>query len=287
MTYNSYAKINIFLDVVSLYKNGFHGIKSIFLETCLADKIEYSVNKSGVCIVNDKSGIIPSVNLITKAYDLFYDKTGLKKIGIIFDVTKNIPAGGGLGGGSSNAASVLKILNKLSNYPLSIKKLESISAEIGSDIPYFITGKSKKVFGKGELLSKIKTTKIDLHTVLLFPNTGVSTPDAYRWIDEDKNYYRTYDANKKYNMLIEGLINNIPEKIIAGLFNKFENSVFKRIPELKKIKDDMLYSGLDAAIMSGSGSTMIGFSLSKGKLDKSVDILNEKGYKVRVISLNF
>ena len=115
MIYKSYAKLNIFLDVVTRYKNTYHGIKSIFCQISLCDVIDYRPNDLKVVRVFDSKGVLPEDNLLTKAADSFSRFTGRIPRGIDFHIEKNIPMGGGLGGGSSNAAAVLNILNKYWN----------------------------------------------------------------------------------------------------------------------------------------------------------------------------
>ncbi len=287
MIYKSYAKANIFLDVVTIYKNGYHGIKSIFIETNLYDTIEYSINTGKTIEVVEKENNLPADNLLTKAYSAFYRFSKRPQIGIHIDINKKIPIGGGMGGGSSNAAAVLKILNKENKNEFSNTELIKIAQTIGADVPYFIQSKTQKVFGYGELLSPIKTSMKNLNAVIVIPDNKIPTPDAYRYLDEMNLSYETYTAKKMFKNIIKGIqSNNIP-LILNSLYNKFEIPIFKQCPALLHIKNEMLKTGLDAVLMSGSGSTMMGFAINNEKINKSIDILKGKGYKVQAVSFRF
>ena len=287
MIYKSYAKVNIFLDVVSVYKNGYHGIKSIFLETDLFDTLDYSINETKTIEVTDKENNLPVDNLLTKAYQAYYRFSNRPKIGIHIDINKKIPIGGGMGGGSSNAAAILIILNKQNKNEFSKKELIKIAKTIGADVPYFIQSKTQKVFGYGELLSPIKTPMTHLNAIIVIPDEKVPTSDAYKYLDEMKLSCESYSSKKMFNNMVTGIqSNNIP-LIIHSLYNKFEIPIFKQCPALFNIKNEMLKTGLDAVLMSGSGSTMMGFAINNEKINKSIDILKGKGYKIQAVSFRF
>ena len=153
------AKINVFLDITKKYKNEYHKIESVFLETNLCDELNYKIISSEKCIIkNLPSDIDPENNLINKAYETFFKYSNSHKIGIEIDIIKNIPLGGGLGGGSSDAAGILKILNRLCNTKFSSAKLKEIGKKIGSDVPYFIDCGTQKVTGTGEITNNIKSS---------------------------------------------------------------------------------------------------------------------------------
>lgn len=287
MLYKSYAKANIFLDVVSIYKNGFHGIKSIFTETNIFDEINYEITDSGKIEVKDNSSLLPDDNLLTKAYDVFFKNVGREKIGLDITIEKKIPIGGGMGGGSSNAASVLKILNKHCKANLSHYELERLASLIGSDVPFFIKSGVQKVCGRGELLFPVKSGLKELKGIAVFPELKIPTPYAYKLIDEGGYEKQTYEGRKKYNDILNGIITGNKKLIIDSLYNKFEYPIYKSFPELHKIKNEILDSGMDNAVMSGSGSTILGFANNEEFFNKSIDILSQKGYKTEIISCRF
>ncbi len=125
----SFAKLNFFLNIAGIYKNSYHRIKSIFCEIDLADTIEYEKNNLTKIRIFDKSNILPEDNLLLKASNRFIENIKKIPFGIDFYIEKKIPIGGGLGGGSSNAAAVLKILNRVWNINFSNRKLEKILVE--------------------------------------------------------------------------------------------------------------------------------------------------------------
>ena len=281
MTIHCPAKINVFLDVTKKYKNNFHRIESVFFETNLRDELICLKNSSQECIVQDITNSIDSKsNLINKAYEIFFKQTNAKKIGLNIELKKNIPLGGGLGGGSSDAAGILKILNRYCKTNLSSDKLKEIAKYIGADVPYFIDGGTQKITGFGEITQNINNPKIHFYSLMVFPETKIPTPFAYQCLDEDKLIFNSYENQMKFKMMITAIKTGSYDLFINSLYNKFEKSIFHRFNELLTIKNDILKSGADGALMSGSGSTMIGFFNSCKKIKKSIEILEKKGYKL-------
>jgi 4-diphosphocytidyl-2-C-methyl-D-erythritol kinase len=276
------AKINVFLDVTKKYKNNFHRIESVFFETNLADELIYNEIPSHECIIKGNSSINSEDNLIFKAYEAFFNNTKCKRIGIEVEFKKNIPQGGGLGGGSSDAAGMLKILNNICKTKLSSKKLKEIAAQIGSDVPYFIDGKTQIVSGTGSITRKINS-KINFYSLMVFPEIKISTPSAYNWLDEDQVISTSFENEIKFKKLITAIENGNYDLFVHSLYNKFEKSIFSRFNELHFIKNEIIESGADNALMSGSGSTILGFFNSFEKMQKSVEILRKKGYKLSTI----
>lgn len=287
MTVYCPAKINVFLDVTRKYKNNFHRIESIFFETNLTDELNCKIIPSQECVVKDSTSIIDSSeNLICKAYDAFFKYGKIKKIGVEIEVKKNIPLGGGLGGGSSDAAQTLKVLNKICKTGFSSRKLKEIAMSVGSDVPYFIDGRVQRVTGVGEITKNINS-EIKFYSLMVFPEIHVSTPFAYKCLDEDNLISNSYENQIKQKTMITAIKDGNYELFINCLYNKFEQSVFTRYEKLNSIKNDILSSGADGALMSGSGSTMIGFFDSSEKMKKSIEILEKKGYKLTTFETGF
>lgn len=284
--YQSYSKINLFLNVTGRYKNGYHSIKSLFCRTTLSDNISYSTNDISKVRIIDKQNLLPENNLLKIAADkIISDLNGKVPFGIDFTIEKKIPIGGGLGGGSSNAASVLKILNKEWRLNFGIEKLKKIALLIGADVPFFIEGGAQKVFGLGEIVKPIKTVIPVFYILLVFPDINISTPAAYKLIDENKLYYETYYEKKMFDNLIKGFYENDYKKIVANVFNKFEVPVFNQNKILSDIKNNVLNGGADASVMSGSGSTIIGIYKSFEKRKTGIAHLQSCGYRVEPVEL--
>ncbi|HNZ27915.1 MAG TPA: 4-(cytidine 5'-diphospho)-2-C-methyl-D-erythritol kinase [Spirochaetota bacterium] len=285
-SYQSYSKINLFLNVTGRYKSGYHSIKSLFCRATLSDSISYSLNDTNKIKIIDKKNILPENNLLKTAADkIISSLNGRIPFGIDFTVEKKIPIGGGLGGGSSNAASVLKILNKEWRLNFGVEKLKKIARQIGADVPFFIEGGTQKVFGVGEIVKSIKTGIPVFYLILVFPEIQVSTPAAYKLIDDNNMACESYEERKMFKKLIEGYRSNDYKKIISNVYNKFEYPVFAQNKILSDIKNDVLDSGADASVMSGSGSTIIGIYETYEKRKTGIERLQSYGYNVEPVEI--
>ncbi len=279
-TIKSYSKINLFLDVVGTYKSGFHKIESLFCETELFDEISYRENALGEIRIFDESNSMPKENTITKAAEIFLSTVPHNKIGVDFHIKKNIPMGSGMGGGSSNGAAALKILNNIYETRYSYNKLESLAIKIGSDVPFFIRGGLQKVGGTGNLLKKLKAgIKKDIILVLALPSVGVDTAKAYKMIDDKKLAKEDYQNTLKYRNIISGFLSNDFKKIINNTYNKFESVIFEEYSEIKGIYNLLKTTNPLTQFMSGSGSTIVAMFDSNESADKSVDVLSNNGIK--------
>lgn len=255
------SKINIGLNVLEKRKDGYHNIYTLFypiydlydtLTFELSDSFEFSSNSP--FIHNDKD------NLIIKAKVLLEEFTR-KKINAKINLTKRIPIGAGLGGGSSDAAATLISLNELFKLNLINEQLIHLALELGSDVPFFI--KAKPAIGKsrGEILEHIPF-QINYPILIINPKIHISTKEAYQNIMPCKNEfdYKEIIHSKTINFSL------LREKVK----NDFEEFVFNKYPQIKKIKE-ILYSN-DAlfASMSGSGSTVFGIfeNINKAKAAK-------------------
>jgi 4-diphosphocytidyl-2-C-methyl-D-erythritol kinase len=287
MNYKSYAKINLFLDIVSRLKNGYHGIESLFCEIDLYDEIDYEKNHLMKVRVIDESKVLPEENLLKKASDHFIRK--LKKIpfGIDFHIKKNIPIGGGLGGGSSNAAAVLKILNNFWETKFTDKTLEKIGSSIGADVPFFIKGGLQQVGGIGDRLKPLNTIGPEIYLLMLMPKISIPTKMAYGLIDRSGLAKNEKRFRLKYSNMIKGFKKSDQNLIISNFYNKFEEVIFSEYDEFLIIKKEIMNSGAKAAFMSGSGSTMFGAFTTKSLLNEGLNRLFQKGYKCRQVMLKF
>jgi 4-diphosphocytidyl-2-C-methyl-D-erythritol kinase len=284
--YKSNAKINLFLDVNSKLNNGYHKIKSIFFEIIFYDLIKFKKNNLNTIryFTNNKK-ILPENNLVVKAGQLFrnYLKKDIK--GLDFFLEKRIPIGSGLGGGSSNAASIIKILNNYYQINLKPDKLRKISKNIGADIPFFIEGGVQKVLGYGEITEKIIPYPLKLNIILVFPKINISTKTAYELIDNKGLDKETTENNKKFNALLNAIKNGNYKGIINNIYNKFEEVIFIKYPNLKYIYDNILSTNPDKVFMSGSGSTLVGLYPTNKSMKNAIKYLRKKGYKVKQVKI--
>jgi len=256
-----YAKINLHLEVGKKRADGFHEISSLMQEISICDDMVVSLSDVETCI-NVAGANIGNDNSLKKAICAFSKTTGLK-FHLNVSLIKRIPLGAGLGGASSDAASLILAMDKLLKTNLSYEELLGIALEVGSDVPFFLTGGSARVEGRGE---KVYPCKLDRSYVglLVYPNFPSITKEAYAMLDCDKGrMYETIDLEGFYSF-------------DSKLFNSFEKPLFERYPELKEIKDDFLTFASEMSLMSGAGSSVYGlFSSWEKARDAQLSLLKK------------
>jgi 4-diphosphocytidyl-2-C-methyl-D-erythritol kinase len=254
MILKSYAKINLILKVFPT-KEKLHPILSVIDKIDLHDKLVISINKTGKLNVNFKNANIDNGNnTIIKVLKLLKDETNFKQ-GINITVYKNIPIAAGFGGGSSNAAVVLKYLNKKLNLRLSLKKLNDIAFRVGSDTPSFLIDGPVIISGYGEKVVKVKISSTSSFLIVK-PKLGVSAKEAYGYFDQSSKISRKItDVEMKK-------LNN-KNNIYKIMFNDLEQPVINSIKVVAKLYTDLRAYNFDKVIMTGSGSAFIAFSRSK------------------------
>ncbi|MDY6801248.1 MAG: 4-(cytidine 5'-diphospho)-2-C-methyl-D-erythritol kinase [Bacteroidota bacterium] len=243
------AKINIGLKITEKRKDGFHTIESIFYPIKLSDILEINFLKNGLLfnttgIPIDKRN--QDTNICIKAYHLLKNHCTLPSVHM--HLHKNIPIGAGLGGGSSDAAFTLKMLNSMMKLNLSHEVLSKIAEETGSDCPFFILNKPSFATGKGNILYPVNLNLKGYFLVLIYPFININTASVYKKIKPQKSSEKLTDV-----------INQPVETWKENIKNDFEKVIFNNYPEIKKIKDQLYNSGAVYASMSGSGSAVYGF----------------------------
>lgn len=254
------AKINIGLRVLSKRKDNYHNIETIFYPCRIFDEISVKIEliNSGKNIINVKANlkkIREKDNTCYKAAALFLEMFKLSGYRIDIAIRKIIPAGAGLGGGSSDAASVLKVLLKHFKTTAGVQYTESlrkIALSLGSDVPFFMLNKPAYATGRGEKLTPLPRFKIHYKILIVNPGIHISTPWAYKELKIKNHKQRSLDKVKKFDINDERLMEN-----------DFERVVFKKYPKIEKIKYDMFRLGAVYSLMSGSGSTVYGFFTPK------------------------
>ena len=251
----SNAKINLGLSVLNKRKDGFHNIETFFQEISLCDEIDLDTSLSDLVIRTDHKDC-PSdyTNLAYKAAKALWQHRGTQS-GCSIHISKHIPVGAGLGGGSSNAASVLKALNREWQCRLAAERLELKAAELGSDVPFFLRGGLAFGSGRGEQLSSIEH-KPEYTGILIIPPFSISTKTIYGNLNL---------TNKRKIAKLKGFIDNFYRLDLwkDTLHNDLETVVFNIYPELKEIIDTLYNCGAFFAQMSGSGSAFYGLFKSK------------------------
>ncbi|MFV0416759.1 MAG: 4-(cytidine 5'-diphospho)-2-C-methyl-D-erythritol kinase [Chthoniobacterales bacterium] len=237
----AHAKVNLSLRIGEKRADGYHGIDTVIARLQLADRIELESCLSGISLeCSDTSIPCDEKNLAWQAAELFFKNTGISA-GVRLRIEKKIPAEGGLAGGSSDAASVLRGMNELFDKPLGSEKLMGMAAVLGSDVPFFMQEHTARCRGRGELVESLPDLKIQASVLLVFPPFGVPTPWAFSaW---DAGGRKGVDEEQK----VDGVV----------LFNDLERPVFKKYIVLAILKEWLIRRHeVQAALMSGSGSTV-------------------------------
>lgn len=269
MKINAYAKINLGLRVVDKRSDGFHNIETVFHRIHLFDEItlqhydSISVTCTNPQIPNNND------NLCWKAVELLQREAGVTS-GAKIHIVKNIPVGAGLGGGSSNAATVLKHLPALWNIRIDNSVLEKAALQLGSDVPFFLKDSTAYAQGRGEKLSYFQL-RLPYWIVVVYPNIHVSTPWAYTALSERRGGI----TPNRQRMINDFSLARLPRWILFNsiflvrsyliqrglpliLENDFEEVVFEQYPHIKEIKIRLVKLGAAYALMSGSGSSVFG-----------------------------
>ena len=248
----AYAKVNLTLDVLGRRDDGYHDIKTVMQTISLRDDIEIDVGTGKPWVLKcDKEGVpCDETNLAWKAAKLYCEVTGVDLGGIEIRITKRIPSQAGLGGGSADAAAVLRALNEHCGAPLSIGALAELGGQIGSDIPFCVIGGTCMCEGRGERLRKLPNMP-ECVLVICKPEFGVSTPALYKKIDSVAIPKRP-DNNAMEGALMAGDLGKVAEQV----YNVFDPLVTEEHLEMNYIKSIMNSYGALAFQMSGSGSAI-------------------------------
>lgn len=243
------AKINLGLRITGKRPDGYHDIETVFYPVGLTDALELvSDPKSPGDMLTVTGSELPGRkedNIVLRAVSTLRDAYPIPFLNI--HLHKIIPAGAGLGGGSSDAAFMLRALNKMFRLSLSVDELKAIAAGLGSDCPFFIDCQPAFASGRGEILTAVNNVLDGYYTVLLNPGISISTKEAYDNCSPEK-------PERSLRKLIEIPVSEWKDLIV----NDFEKTVFIGHPEIKLIKQTLYSSGAIYSSMSGSGSTVYG-----------------------------
>jgi 4-diphosphocytidyl-2-C-methyl-D-erythritol kinase len=262
------AKINLGLNVLYKRTDGYHELDTVMLPVPLFDVLEiledkrFSFHQSGLTIAGESSD-----NLCVRAYKRLHEEFELPTV--YMHLRKEIPMGAGLGGGSSDAAYVLKGLNQLFHLNLSDQDLEEYAAELGSDCSFFIKNQAQFCTGRGEILSECNVDLKGKFLKIVNPGIHVGTKEAYAGVVFRQNHKSTLDV-----------VHQPMATWKDELINDFETSVFQLHPTLKEIKNELYNEGAIYAAMSGSGSTMFALYNEKPSLS-----FHNKNYMEKILEL--
>ena len=279
ITISAHAKVNLFLEIKGKRKDSFHEIVTLYQEIGLYDEICLTRTRGYDVIFHSEPPFVidPSRNLCLYAFEALRQRIRLRD-GLEISLKKNIPIGSGLGGGSSDAAAVIKGANQLFGLGLREDEMESIAAEVGSDVPFFIRGGTAIGRGRGTELEHLPDFAGGFCVVVLKPKFSISTEEAYRWVDdcevpslplrkqgcgsgEVRKYDEQHDEGTREldpRELKENFKKGNIEYLAGILHNDFEQFVFPRHHELEQLKEKLIKSGCRGALLAGSGSALFG-----------------------------
>lgn len=271
-TVRSFAKINLDLRVLHKRPDGFHELRSVFQTISLADIIAIRYSPSSKTEFSISGSVDIPNNLIVRAAQALFDHahtTGR----VQFHLNKRIPMGGGLGGGSSNAAAVLLALPALAGLKITPDDLRRIGAALGSDVPFFLLGGTAAGIGRGTELFPLP----DLHAragVLAAPGIHVSTAEAYQALARQPGTALTTNRNDSDTGSFQDLVWSLGNGSAAGDWrtlcaNDFESAVFSRHPQLRAIQKTFERLGARPALMTGSGSSIFGLFQSRDEAERA------------------
>ena len=274
----SLAKINLDLRVLNKRPDGYHELRTIFQTISLADTIEVQY-QPGRTRIDIKSNLNIADNLIVHAADSVM-KAARRTGRLGFVLQKRIPLGGGLGGGSSNAAAVLLALPLLLGKPLPIEKLMELGAALGSDVPFFLLGGTAVGVGRGTELYSLPDVP-PRPALLIAPGIHVSTKEAYAQLGREFTNHSPARAIDSFQSAAWRIADSWPEE---GL-NDFERVVFRLHPQLKSIKGKLLKLGARPALMSGSGSSLFGIFPSRQLRDRAAESFKKEFTESKIFSI--
>ena len=277
------AKINLYLDVLSKREDGFHDVKTVMHTVSLSDEVTVSVCRSDrpevrLTIVGHPKLPTDSRNLAVKAAELFLDST-LISASVHIKLVKRIPVAAGLAGGSTDAAAVLRAMNKAFRRPLTEKRLLAIASELGSDVPYCLLGGTALCCGRGERIERLPDN-LKLNTVIAISDEYVSTPFAYVELDRlyaDFRSPRADNSEDRYRSVRSAAISG--ETSEMELFNIFENAILPIYNGADMLKREMFNLGAIHALMSGSGPSVFGIFKDRISAEEARDKLIEQGVR--------
>ena len=261
------AKINVGLNIIEKRKDNFHNLETIFYPIGIFDTIHFSESDKFTFISDNEMLNREHDNLIIKAKNLLEKESG-DEIKVKISLEKKIPIGAGLGGGSSDAAAVLKVLNEILKLNIQSARLAELALQLGSDVPFFLNPLPSFAESRGEILEQLNL-KIEEPILLINPGIHVSTAWAFSKIKPADPAFPLWQITRLYYNYKEWR-----EKVI----NDFENPVFEEYPQIRKIKEELYNFGAAFALMTGSGSTLFSIFSDKDRAAAAEEYFKEKKY---------
>jgi 4-diphosphocytidyl-2-C-methyl-D-erythritol kinase len=273
LTEAAWAKLNLCLDVTEKLPDGYHGVRGIMQSTDFHDDVTLEPGEGGWTVRSDLR-YLPTgeTNLAARAALLFREATGLGPGGGVITLRKRIPVCGGYGGGSADAAAVLRLLNRFCGQPLRWEELEELSLPLGADVPFCIRGGTALAQGKGEKLTPLPDLS-GAELILCRPDFSCSTPQLFQAVDRLKLRVRP-DVKGMCRAVEEGDTSGVARR----LFNVFEEVLpRKQRDTVREIRNALLEAGALGAAMTGTGSGIFGLFPDAGIADRAQTALTGAG----------
>lgn len=274
----AYGKLNLTLDILGKLENGYHSLSMVMQSVSLADRVTLCCEgEKGIHVFCGEGAPEGEENIVWKAAKAFFEYCGITEYSVQFWVEKKIPSQAGMGGGSSDAAAALRLLNRAYGKGLTADELRSLGSRIGADVPFCITGGTIQAEGIGEILTPVAELP-NCWILLCKPPIGVSTPQAFKESDNAPA------VPPKTPDMVQALETGSLEKIAAALGNRFQEIL--QIPQIRRIIRNMEENGALGACMTGSGSVVFGIFCEKEKAEQAANRLKGLGncYVVQPIS---
>jgi 4-diphosphocytidyl-2-C-methyl-D-erythritol kinase len=269
----SFAKINWILRILGRRPDGYHEVATVLQSVSLCDELEFELREDErVSLTCDDPAIpVDETNLIVKAAGALSDRHGAD-----IKLVKRIPARGGLGGGSSNAAVTLLALNRLWRLNREGRDLRRIAAQLGADVPFFLTGGTAVATGTGSDIHTVPDV-IEQCLLVVTPTVSVSTTTAYAALNA-----ASLTRNDSVSILASSFTEPFSDDSMQWpLHNDFEGVIFEREPEIRRAKEALIAAGAQNALLAGSGSSVFGIFTGATARDRALDNLSsEVGWRV-------
>lgn len=276
-TLPSFAKINLFLEILGRRPDGFHELRTLFQTVSLHDDLRFEAGKSGIRLEVEGADLgPPDQNLVYRAACLFAEKYS-PPTGVSLRLIKRIPAGSGLGGGSSNAAVTLIGLCRLWRRPTKLDELMSLAAKLGADVPFFLVGGSALGLGRGDLIYPASPPEVRW-MIIVCPGFPIATREAYSLVS---SRLTTAENCPKITSLC--LLLPMRHGGSRHFFNAFEEVISGKYPEIGSIREGLLKSGALAAHLSGSGSAVVGIFPSRAKAEWALSRIESDSWKAYLV----
>ncbi|MBO6093077.1 MAG: 4-(cytidine 5'-diphospho)-2-C-methyl-D-erythritol kinase [Clostridia bacterium] len=272
ITEKAYAKLNISLDVSKAREDGYHDMVMVMQTVSLCDELSITLDHTGVVRAEADLRYIPrdDRNLAVKAAKLYFARTGREETGAVIRMKKRIPVGAGMAGGSSDAAAVIRALNRTFGQELTKEEMMALAEQTGSDVAFCVVGGTALAEGRGEILTPLRDMP-DCTIVICKPDYSISTPELFRAIDREKLRIHPDTAG-----ILEAIREGNLAQICRRMYNVFEDVPDRRMKIIGGIKTKLINKGAEGAVMTGTGSAVFGIFTDENTAKKACSAMSKE-----------